>query len=127
MALVLAVVAIFLLLGSWKRTRELTSFTRHRAAAVLLGESLLEEIRAHRFGRAAPASWSDDSRRPPLEVWIDGHSRPIALRHQVTCKSGAFVGLAEGNRDEVTVTIDWDNIPPAPPGRLEFTVPVWRE
>ncbi len=128
-ALVLVLIAFFVLYQSAQQSRRMTSMTRHRASAVLLADTLLEEIRAHRFGEPAPVGW-EGARRPPLEVWVGGQSRLVNLRHKVTCKTGTFVGRSQQgdfNRDEVTVSIDWDTAAPEPAGHLEVTVPVWRE
>lgn len=121
-ALLLIAVALSILLVSWKRSRQLAALTRNRAAAVLQAENLLEEIRAHRFGQPAPASWQAPH-LPPLEIWVNEKRQSLSIRQELSYKTGAFVGkpAPDKSRDEVTIKLTWDN----PSGELQVTVPVW--
>lgn len=123
-AMLLIGLALAILLVSWKRSRQLSSLTRNRAAAVLQAENLLEEIRAHRFGQPAPASW-ENPQQPPLEIWVNEKRQSFSVRQSLSFKTGAFVGkpAQDKSRDEVTIKLNWDN----PPGELQVTVPVWRQ
>ena len=124
-SLLLTLMAFGMLYLSWQRSRQLSSLTRHRAAAILASQSLLEEIRAHPYGTEAPLSWAEPN-RAPMEYWVDGRKQAVTLRQKVTCKNGAFVGQSQEDQDEVTITMEWDRAGAAAPQRLVVTVPVWR-
>ena len=125
-ALLLVLFAFAMLQMSWKRSRDLALHTRARAAAVLLAQSLLEEIRGHDFGSPAPAHW-EQTPRAPLEYYVDGRLQALVLRQRVSCETGAFLGRVSGDRDQVTVRVEWDRPAPLPPGEVEVKVPVWRD
>ena len=125
-ALILVLFAFAVLQVSWMRNRDLALHTRARAAAVLQVQTLLEEIRGHRFGSPAPAYW-DQTPRAPLEYYVDGRLQAVVLRQRITCESGAFLGQVEGDRDQVTVRVEWDRPAPQTPGQVEVKVPVWRD
>ena len=107
--------------------------TRNRAVANVLAQSYLEEFKAHPYGDAAPAHWSEEEDKP-LRLVVGGREQQFKFHKTITYRNGCFVGQSDENSDVVKIVITWretfgskqteaasdDN------KQLEAEVPVWR-
>ena len=111
------------------------------------GDSLLDEVAAHQFGRSAPKAWGlgksttkGEWQTVRYDVWVDGKQVPTVFHVQWNFENGSFVGLARKSTDVVTVVISWAEGEGEDPPYGAFTdvyyegdnrhlvlqVPVWR-
>lgn len=100
-----------------------TAGGRNRIFAAMVSSSMMERIRAHRYGDPIPQSWNDlGPYSPPAQpnnpTWpyrdtltylIEGNSYPttVYFYKTVTAQNGSFFGTTSGNCDVITVTIRW--------------------
>lgn len=105
--------------------------TRNRAVAILLAESLMDEIEAHPYGEPEPRYWTEQVDQP-VTVRVDGLPQEMIFHKTLSYDNGSFVGQAAGTNDVVTVTITWkegvgDDQTTTPDNKeLVVQVPVWR-
>lgn len=82
--------------------------TRNRTAAILLANSLIDEIEAHPYGDKAPLSWATGVERPATVV-VAGRDQQMEFYQELKFENGSFVGTGgtSQTRDLVTVTLTW--------------------
>jgi hypothetical protein len=108
----------------------------YHAAANLLAQSYLDDFRSHRFGAPAPPQWSQRLERP-VRMISKGKKMELVFHKEIEYETGAFVGIASGDQDRVTLTIRWENASgsdtagtftgfPEENNRIRVEVPVWR-
>ncbi len=112
------------------------------------GDSLLEEVQAHQYGRRAPRSWglsgggkAGEWQTVSYDVWTDGRQQSATYHVQWHLKNGSFVGLDNTrSSDVVSLVISWAEGEGEDPPYGEFTqvyykgdnrhlvlqVPVWK-
>lgn len=106
--------------------------TRNRSVAILLAETLLDEIEAHPYGEPAPRYWTEEI-DTPVSVRIAGRPQEMVFHKHLTYENGSFVGAGAGVSDVVTITITWregagdqQTADPNLNKELVVRVPVWR-
>jgi hypothetical protein len=82
--------------------------SRDRKLALLTAQSLLEEVRAHAWGRPAPKQWPLD-KPGKVQYQFTVSKRPQECEYEVELKleTGALIGKVEGPSDKATVTVRW--------------------
>lgn len=92
--------------------------TRNRTAAIMLAQSLCEEIQGHSYGQPAPATWPVDAPRPAsLEVWVEGKRQAMDFTQTLSFANGSCIGKGAGEPwDRATVTITWEEYDPVAKG-----------
>ncbi len=123
----LVAVALVALYGAFGGSYRHSVMTRNQIAAAFLVNSFFEEVEAHPYGSPAPASWPVASVGkvtlvdPPagwqgagfpstqtLPVYVEGRVQASNYHRQLTLANGSFLGAAQGNWDEITLTITWE-------------------
>lgn len=112
-------IAVLVIFNNFNTNRRVSVANRDRTGAQLLAANLIEEVRAHRFGFAAPESWPDNT--PPTGSWqeegkfpqvqaiptyVEGRPQQMRFYRQLSYE-GSLVGKGTKNHDFVTVTISW--------------------
>ena len=80
--------------------------TRNRTAAILLANSLIDEVEAHPYGDKRPLSWAPGVKRPATVV-VAGRDQQMEFFQDVKCENESFIGKANDTRDLVTITLTW--------------------
>jgi type II secretory pathway pseudopilin PulG len=118
LAVFIFVVATLVLFRAFSTNKRLSVQSRDRTAAQLLMGNLLEEVRAHPFGLAAPQTWPPNN--PPTKGWesagfpeaqtipayVEGNVQKMIFHRQLSYE-GSLVGKGKNNHDMVTATISW--------------------
>ncbi|MBT9585015.1 hypothetical protein IV102_16855 [bacterium] len=126
-ALGLMVTAVFTLLSVFTSSSRHAVMSRNRTVAILVCHNMLDECKAHPFGRPAPKIWSE-SRETPVTVYVEGRPQEMEFKKTVTYANGSFVGKTAGDSDEVTIKVEWKEGAGPNNGHKEMSVkvPVWR-
>jgi len=124
-ALALMVTALFTLITVFSRSSRYAVMSRNRTVAILVCHSTMDELKAHKFGTPPPKSWSEPI--SPVTIYADGRPQSMDFKRTITY-GDAFVGKANGNADEATITVEWDEGIGSNNGHKTMTVkvPVWR-
>lgn len=81
--------------------------TRNRTAAILLANSLIDEIEAHPYGDKRPLSWATGVKRPATVV-VAGQDQQMEFHQQIDFENFSFIGGGSGEtRDMVTIVLTW--------------------
>lgn len=131
-ALGVAGLALAVMLTTLSTSNQHALGSRNRSVAILMAQSLMDDIETHKFGDPKP-QWWDEAEEEPVDVWIAGRQQKMVFQKTVTCE-GSFVGNGTANKDLVTITITWrENFGATQTGagetnnkELEVRVPVWR-
>lgn len=105
--LVGCVVLISVFSGSLRRSEQ----SKNRTAAIVLAQSLLDEVQDHRFGRRPPKHWALDKFAAvnPVDVWLDGKHENMTFHYRMKFANGSAIGQSAGDDDVVTVIITWQD------------------
>ena len=131
-AVVLMAFVVFMTVFSSSSRGSLQS--RNRTAAILLANSLMDEIEAHPYGAPAPKSWTSAVDQP-VHVWVEGRNQIMDFHKKLTYQNGSFVGNVTGDQDLVTINISWREgigdtqsgvVDPQDNKVLSVRSPVWR-
>ena len=131
-ALAICLVAMVAFLGVFAKNNDHALGSRNRSVAILLAESLMDDIETHTYGAPEPRRWTE-SEEKPVSVWVSGREQQMLFHKTVSYENGSFVGQGAGETDMVTVTITWregfgdDQTTTGDDNKeLEVRVPVWR-
>lgn len=83
--------------------------SRNRKLAILTAQSWLDEVRAHDFGKPAPASWPIN--KPGLETYrfvVSGKEQLAEFPVEMTFENGSLIGKGLENFDRVTIVVRWE-------------------
>lgn len=80
--------------------------SRNRTAAVLLANTLLDELEAHPYGQKRPQSW-DTKVDHPVNVWVEGNKVEMDFHKEIVFETRGAIGESENERDMATITISW--------------------
>lgn len=80
--------------------------SRNRTAAILLANSLMDELEAHPYGEPRPQSWDTDVDRP-LHIWVEGNAVEMDFHKKIDFETNGAVGGSDNPRDTATITISW--------------------
>lgn len=127
LAMTLMVTAVFTLISVFSSSSRHAVMSRNRTVAILLAHSYMEEFKAHPYGRRPPKHWKDPL-ESPVTVYVEGHPQLMEFRKTMRFSNGSFVGEGQGDSDEVTLKIEWNEGIGENNGRKEMSikVPVWR-
>lgn len=125
MAIFIAAIAFYVFLTVFGAGARHAVQTRNRTAAIMLAQSLMDEIEAHPYGEPAPQSWANGVKEPVV-VWVNGRPQQMKFTQQLTFQNRSFLGEAAGNSDLVTIRITWQEAVGKDIKDLEVRVPVWR-
>lgn len=135
LALAILLVAGIIFLQVFSSSTRHSVQTRNRTIAILLANSLLDEVEAHPYGEVAPRSWQEGVVKPATVV-IQGRPQVLEYHQEVSYENGSFVGKAAGDSDVVTVRLSWsegrgygqtgEHGRPEDNKLLEVQFPVWR-
>ncbi len=80
--------------------------SRNRTAAILLANTLLDELEAHPYGQKRPQSW-DTQVDQPLRIWVEGNLVEMDFHKEIKFESKGAIGESEDPKDMATITISW--------------------
>lgn len=80
--------------------------SRNRTAAILLANTLLDELEAHPYGQKRPQSW-DTKVDHPLRVWVEGNLVEMDFHKDIQFESKGAIGESEDPKDMATIIISW--------------------
>jgi len=106
LALAILAVAGVIFLQIFSSSTKHSVQTRNRTMAILLANSLMDEVEAHTYGEPPPRSWATGVVQPATVV-IQGRPQLMEFHQELAYQNGSFVGGATGDTDLVTVTITW--------------------
>ena len=72
--------------------------SRNRTAAVLLANTLLDELEAHPYGQKRPQSW-DTKVDHPVNVWVEGNKVEMDFHKEIVFETRGAIGESENERD----------------------------
>jgi prepilin-type N-terminal cleavage/methylation domain-containing protein len=130
-ALAVCSIALVAFLTVFTKNSDHALGSRNRTVAILLAQSLMDDIETHTYGAAEPRRWSQ-SDEEPVSVWVSGRKQQMLFHKTVAYENGSFVGQSSGNSDLVTINITWregfgdDQVSGNDNKELELRVPVWR-
>ena len=126
-AMALVVTAVLTLITVFSRSSRHAVMSRNRTVGILVCHSTMDEMKAHMFGKPAPASW-DEPKQAPVTIYLEGRPQLMEFKRTISYSTGSFVGKAAGNTDEVTIKVEWDEGIGQNNGHKEMSVkvPVWR-
>ncbi|MFA5506435.1 MAG: prepilin-type N-terminal cleavage/methylation domain-containing protein [Vulcanimicrobiota bacterium] len=130
-ALAVCCVALVAFLSIFAKNNDHALGSRNRSVAILLAESLMDDIEAHTYGTPQPRRWTQ-TEEAPVEVWVSGREQQMKFHKTVTFENGSFVGDGSGDKDLITITITWregfgdDQTSGDDNKELQVRVPVWR-
>lgn len=134
LAIFIVLMAFLVFMSVFSSASRQTIQSRDRTAAILLANSLMDELEAHPYGAPAPQSWSNPVDRP-VAVWVQGKRTTMDFHKKVEFENGSFVGSVAGDSDVATITINWREASGAPQSGvvdpqdnkvLRVRYPVWR-
>lgn len=89
-----ALISLVTIFGSGSRR---AIATRDRTAAILKGQSLMEEITAHPYGAPAPKMWPVDTQDTfEYNVRVEGKKREMVFTWSLTFANGSAIGKGAG-------------------------------
>ena len=118
LAIFIFVVASLILFRAFTANKRFSLQTRDRTAAQLLMSNLMEEVKAHSFGRPAPKTWPPDQEPgdgwnaagfpevQTIPVYVEGKPQEMVFHRRLTFE-GSLVGKGKKNYDTVYATISW--------------------
>jgi hypothetical protein len=106
LAITILVMAFMVFMTVFSSSSRLTIQSRDRTAAIMLCNSLMDELEAHPWGAPAPKSWSLPVQQP-VGVWVEGRHTQMVFHAKVEFENGSAVGLVDGDQDVATITISW--------------------
>ena len=126
-ALGLIVTAVFTLLSVFSSSSRHAVISRNRTVAILVCQNMLDEFKAHPFGRRPPNNW-DNELETPVTVYVEGRPQEMEFHKTLSYANGSFVGNSTADSDEVTVKVEWNEGVGENNGHKEMSVkvPVWR-
>ena len=134
-ALLVAALALVTFLSVFSSGSRHAVQSRNRTVAILMAETLFDEIEAHPYGEPAPTWWTSQSDEP-VEVIVNGRPQQMLFHKRIDYANGSFIGNTNGNEDLLTITISWrENVGDRQSGVvvpqdnkvLSLEVPVWRK
>lgn len=134
MALGMAAVGLLVILSVFSSSSAHALQSRNRSVAILMANSLMDDIESHTYGDPEPTAWTVEDEEP-VTVYVVGRQQHMRFHKQIRYENGSFVGQSAGNSDVVTLTITWkegpgdDQVQQAGSNdnkELEIRVPVWR-
>lgn len=106
-ALSILLMAFVVILTVFTKSNRYAVQSRNRTAAILLANSVMEEVEAHPYGSPRPKSWLYDV-DTPVKVWTEGKRREMDFHKKIEFQNNSFVDASVANvTDLVTVTISW--------------------
>lgn len=126
MALALIATALITLITVFSKGSRQAVMSRNRTVAVLVCQSTIDELKAHRYGTPAPKSWSEP-RVTPVNIYVEGHPQLMEFKRTLTIPND-FVTNTANDTAEVTIKVEWDEGIGVNNGHKEMTVkvPVYR-
>lgn len=133
-ALAVSAIALAAFLTVFSKNNSHAVGSRNKTVAILMAQSLMDDIESHAYGQPAPQWWSEEKENP-VSVWIGGREQRMDYQKSVAYENGSFVGDGDGNEtsDVVTITINWrenfgnDQQASSDANKELFVrVPVWR-
>lgn len=132
-ALGVAGLALAVMLTTLSTSNQHALGSRNRSVAILMAQSLMDDIETHKYGDPEPRWWAE-TEAEPVTVWVAGRQQKMTFEKSISYQNGSFVGQSSGTQDLVTITITWrENFGATQTGagetnnkELEVRVPVWR-
>ena len=134
LALFLVFVATMVFLSIFSSSSQQSLQSRNRTVAIVLANSLMDELEAHPFGAPEPPSWQQTLDQP-VKVWLQGRHQEMDFHKLLTFLNGSCIGKTQGDSDVVTITISWHEgqgntqagaVVPTDNKILVVQMPVWR-
>ena len=131
-ALAVSTVALVAFLTVFTKNNSHAVGSRNRTVAILMAQSLMDDMETHTYGQPAPRWWEEEN-EAPVTVWVGGREQKMDFQKTITYENGSFIGDSSGNSDLVTITIHWredfgnDQAAASSANKeLLVRVPVWR-
>ena len=80
--------------------------SRNRVAAILLANTLMDELEAHPYGTVRPKSW-DVEVDQPLHIWVEGNREEMDFHKKIDFETKGATGESDNAQDMATITISW--------------------
>lgn len=136
LAIAIVFMAFVIFMSVFSGASRATIQSRDRTAAILLANSIMDELEAHPYGAPKPKSWETDVDRP-VQVWVQGRPTQMDFHKKVEFLNKSFIGdsPAKEDFDVATITISWREasgfsqpgvVNPADNKVLTARFPVWR-
>ncbi|MFN8610345.1 MAG: hypothetical protein U0931_22600 [Vulcanimicrobiota bacterium] len=118
----------------FSNARRATVQSRDRTAAILLANTLMDELEAHPYGEAAPQWWSSQVDHP-VRAWVEGNLVEMDFHKRVDFETKGAIGLSAEDKDVATITISWHEnmgqpqtpvVVPTDNKSLVVRYPLWR-
>ena len=106
MAIVLCFMAFAVFTSVFSNARRATEQSRARTGAILLANTMMDELEAHPYGEAAPKWWSSQEDHP-LHVWVESNEVHIDYHKKVDFETKGAIGESSDDKDVATITISW--------------------
>lgn len=134
-ALSILLMAFVVILTVFTKSNRYAVQSRNRTAAILLANSMMEEVEAHPYGSPKPKSWVYEV-DTPVKVWTEGKRREMDFHKELKFENGSFIDTTKTDtHDTVTITISWHEgvglpepggVKPGDDKVLVVKDPVWR-
>lgn len=130
-ALAVAAIALTAFLTVFSKNNKHALGSRNRSVAIMLCQSMMDDIETHTYGAPEPRRWRQTLEKP-VTVWVNGRAQKVEFHKSVAYENGSFVGTSTETNDVVTVTVTWreafgqDQSSTADNKELVVRVPVWR-
>jgi type II secretory pathway pseudopilin PulG len=83
--------------------------SRNHTLAMLVAESMLEELRAHNYGDAAPQSWPVDKFNDDAFVMVvEGLPQQMLFHKKISFANSSFIGKNDSDSDKASITVTWE-------------------
>jgi hypothetical protein len=106
LAICICFMAFAVFMSVFSNASRATVQSRNRTAAILLANTLLDELEAHPYGQKRPQSW-DAKVDHPVNVWVEGNKVEMDFHKEIVFETRGAIGESENERDMATITISW--------------------
>ncbi len=133
-ALAVTVVALVAFLTVFSSSNTHAVQSRNRSVAILMVQSLMDDIETHTYGDPEPIWWTQTT-EDPVTVWVSGRQQKMEFQKEITYQNGSLIGNSNNSSDLVTITVTWregigdsqtDQAITEHNKQLQVQVPVWR-
>lgn len=131
-ALAVTLIALVAFLTVFSNSNDHALQSRNRSVAILIAQSLMDDIETHTYGDPEPLWWKEDTDQP-VSVWLGDRPQEMIFHKEVSFENGSFVGTGSEAKDLVTITLTWrektgddQSATTSDNKELKVRVPVWR-
>jgi len=109
LALAVLLVAFVYTFSAFSKSARHAVQSRNRKLAILTAQSLLEEVRAHEWGRPAPKQWPLDKFGPvSYQFVVSKRQQKADFEVELQLQTGALIGKVVEPSDKAIVKVRWE-------------------